>query len=104
MSEANEVTEIVERVREHLAAAVGIGHPDEKGYINFLAEILAALTAATERAEAAEAEREALRKDVKRLREAIDTFISFQGSTRELEGQAALNAAMAVQPTTGGGA
>ena len=55
MSEANEVTEIVERVREHLAAAVGIGHPDEEGYIDFLTEILAALTAATERAEAAEA-------------------------------------------------
>ena len=57
MSEATEVTEIVERVREHLAAAVGIGHPDEKGYIDFLTEILAALTAATERAEWAEARR-----------------------------------------------
>ena len=58
MSEATEVTEIVERVREHLAAAVGIGHPDEEGYIDFLTEILAALTAATQRAEAAEAERD----------------------------------------------
>jgi hypothetical protein len=48
----------------------------------------------------AEAEREALRKDAARLREAIDIFISFQGSTREPEGQAALDAALAVQPTT----
>ena len=48
-----------------------------------------------------EAERNALRKDAEMLREAIDTFISFQGSTRELEGQAALTAALAVQPTTG---
>ena len=157
MSEATEVTETVERVREHLAAAVST-IPDEEGYIDFLTEILAALTAATERAEAAEAksrdvaywheawkeseaerdalraihakvvaltahmnqvheelggtdtvltleaaqyvvaERDALRKDVKRLREAIDIFISFQGSTREPEGQAALTAALAVQP------
>ena len=58
MSEATEVTEIVERVREHLAAAVGIGHPDEEGYIDFLTEILAALTAATQRADAAEARRD----------------------------------------------
>ena len=45
-------------------------------------------------------ERDALRKDAARLREAIDIFISFQGSTREPEGQAALDAALAVQPTT----
>lgn len=43
-------------------------------------------------------ERDALREDAARLREAIDIFISFQGSTREPEGQAALNAALAVQP------
>ena len=56
MSEATEVTETVERVREHLAAAVST-IPDEEGYIDFLTEILAALTAATERAEWAEARR-----------------------------------------------
>ena len=44
------------------------------------------------------AERDALRKDAERLREAIDKFLSFQGSTREPEGQAALDAALAVQP------
>ena len=43
-------------------------------------------------------ERDALRKDAERLREAIDKFLSFQGSTREPEGQAALDAALAVQP------
>ena len=47
------------------------------------------------------AERDALRKDAERLREAIDKFLSFQGSTREPEGQAALDFALAVQPTTG---
>lgn len=40
----------------------------------------------------------ALRTDAAMLREAIDKFLSFQGSTREPEGQAALNAALAVQP------
>ena len=67
MSEANEVTETVERVREHLAAAVGIGHPDEEGYIDFLTEILAALTAATERAEAAEARRDLWEKRARKV-------------------------------------
>lgn len=47
----------------------------------------------------ARAEVEALRKYAARLREAIDIFISFQGSTREPEGQAALTAALAVPPT-----
>ena len=81
----------------------------------------AEVEAVTKRAEAAEARRreiddeafayaeqievlrrecEALRKDAAMLREAIDIFISFQGSTREPEGQAALDAALAVQPTT----
>ena len=63
-----------------------------------IAELQTSLTAATKRAEAAEAECDALRKDAEMLREAIDIFISFQGSTREPEGQAALNAALAVQP------
>jgi hypothetical protein len=58
MKEANEEPKIVERVREHLAAAVW-STPDEEGYIDFLTEIIAALTLATKRAEEAEAEAEA---------------------------------------------
>jgi hypothetical protein len=46
--------DIVARVREHHAAAVGIGHPDEEGYIAFLAAILhhiATLTAGVKAAQ-----------------------------------------------------
>lgn len=56
MSEATEVPEIVERVRKHIAAAVW-SIPDEEKYIDFLTKILAALTAAIQRAEWAEARR-----------------------------------------------
>ena len=53
---------------------------------------------AEQQRQALRVECDALRKDAARLREAIDIFISFQGSTREPEGQAALDAALAVQP------
>jgi len=61
----------------------------------------AASASADAAADGLRTERDALRKDAEMLREAIDIFISFQGSTREPEGQAALDAALAVQPTTG---
>ena len=97
MSEARVVQQMRQHVAESVMMARTAGHADTI----YLPDVLEVIDTLTQRAEAAEAERDALRKDAARLREAIDIFISFQGSTREPEGQAALDAALAVQPTTG---
>ncbi len=49
------VTDIVAKVREQRDAAVGIGHPDEAGYIAFLSAILDHIDALTAQLAAAKA-------------------------------------------------
>ena len=85
---------IAEGQRDQLRAERDALRNEWSGLLIEQARLMALRDEAVQKRDEAIAERDA-------LREAIDTFLSFQGSTREQEGQAALAAALSaleVQP------